>query len=85
MERVDEQFIDQMIQAYRQAIAARPDDWVLRYNLGTFLHQLERPREAAACFEQVVPDAASLCTVPGPVGTGSGAGRPDRSGRSAVP
>ena len=35
-------------------IAARPNDWVLRYNLGTFLHQLERPREAAACFEEVV-------------------------------
>jgi tetratricopeptide (TPR) repeat protein len=61
MERVDEQFINQVLGAYRGAIAARPDDWVLRYNLGIFLRQLQRPREAAVCFEQVVqmvPDAA---------------------------
>jgi protein O-GlcNAc transferase len=61
MERVDEQFIAQVLDAYRQAVAARPEDWMLRYNLGTFLQQLERPREATVHFEYVVqtlPDFA---------------------------
>lgn len=61
MEKVDQRFIDQVLGAYRQAIDARPEDWVLRYNLGTFLQQLERPRDAAPYFEQVVqavPDCA---------------------------
>jgi len=63
MAAVDQRFVDQVISAYRQAIDARPEDWVLKYNLATFLQQLERPREAAACFEQVVramPDFASF-------------------------
>jgi tetratricopeptide (TPR) repeat protein len=54
MDRVDEAFIRQVIQTYRQAIEARPQDWHLRYNLGTFLHQLERPQEAAPYFDSVV-------------------------------
>lgn len=63
MAAVDQRFVDQVLSAYRQAIDARPEDWVLKYNLATFLQQLERPREAAACFEQVVramPDFASF-------------------------
>lgn len=63
MEKVDQGFVDQVLAAYRRAIDARPEDWVLRYNLGTFLQQLERPREASRCFEQVVqmlPDCASF-------------------------
>lgn len=62
MDRVDERFVAQVLDAYRQAIAARPDDWILQYNLGTFLHQLQRFSEAAVCFEKVVqavPDFAS--------------------------
>ncbi len=54
MDRVDEQFINAVLLQYRQAIAARPEDWVLQYNLGTLLHQLGRPQEAVTCFEQVV-------------------------------
>lgn len=62
MDRVDERFVNDVIAAYGQAISARPRDWVLQYNLGTFLHQLGRPQEAAPCFEQVVrtvPDFAA--------------------------
>jgi len=61
MDRVDERFVDDVIQIYRQAIAARPEDWILQYNLGAFLHQLGRPQGAIPCFEQVVrtvPDFA---------------------------
>jgi tetratricopeptide (TPR) repeat protein len=54
MDRVDEAFIRQVIQAYREAIEARPQDWHLHYNLGTLLHQLERCQEAAAQFDYVV-------------------------------
>ena len=60
-DHIDDPFINQVLQEYREAIAARPDDWILKYNLGTFLHQLERPAEAAVYFEQVVetlPDFA---------------------------
>ncbi len=54
MDGVDETFVRQVIQTYRQAIEARPQDWHLRYNLGAFLHQLERPQEAASYFDSVV-------------------------------
>ncbi len=54
MDRVDEAFVRQVIQTYRQAIEARPQDWHLRYNLGTLLHQLERPQEAVPYFDSVV-------------------------------
>jgi tetratricopeptide (TPR) repeat protein len=53
-DRIDEAFVRQVIQTYRQAIDARPQDWRLRYNLGALLHQLERPQEAAAQFDSVV-------------------------------
>jgi len=62
-DRIDEAFVRQVIQAYRQAIEARPQDWHLHYNLGTLLHQLERPQEAAAqfdCVVQVFPHLASF-------------------------
>jgi tetratricopeptide (TPR) repeat protein len=62
MGRVDERFVDDVIAAYGQAISARPRDWVLQYNLGTFLHQLGRPQGSVPCFEQVVrtvPDFAA--------------------------
>jgi len=54
MDRVDDAFIRQVLQAYREAIDARPQDWHLYYNLGTLLHQLERSQEAAAQFDYVV-------------------------------
>ena len=60
-DHIDDRFINQVLQEYREAIEARPDDWILKYNLGTFLHQLERPAEAAIYFEHVVetlPDFA---------------------------
>lgn len=63
MAKVDQRFIDQVVAAYRQAMDARPDDWVLKYNLATFLQQLQRPREAAPYLEQVVatlPDSAAF-------------------------
>jgi tetratricopeptide (TPR) repeat protein len=53
-DRIDQAFIDQVIQAYNEAIRARPDDWSLRYNLGAFLHQLGRSQEAATHFDYVV-------------------------------
>jgi len=62
-DRIDQVFIDQVIQTYRQAIDARPQDWHLRFNLGALLHQLERPREATAYFDSVVrtfPHVASF-------------------------
>jgi len=63
MDRVDEAFVREVIQAYRQAIETRPQDWHLHYNLGTLLHQLERAQEAAAQFDYVVqmfPHCASF-------------------------
>ncbi len=63
MARVDERFVEDVIHAYREAIAIRPGDWTLRYNLGTFLHQLRQFQEAAVCFDQVVqalPDVAAF-------------------------
>jgi len=54
MDRVDDRFIHEVIQAYREAIEANPEDWHLHYNLATFLHQLNRAPEAAREFEYVV-------------------------------
>ena len=54
MDRVDERFINDVIQGYRQAIEANPGDWHLHYNLATFLHQLGRAPEAAREFDIVV-------------------------------
>jgi len=53
-DHIDQQFIDQVLRDYQEAIERRPTDWQLRYNLGTFLHQLERSQEAAVQFEYVV-------------------------------
>ncbi len=53
-DQIDGAFVDRVIQAYQEAIEARPDDWQLRYNLATLLHQLERPAEAAVHFDYVV-------------------------------
>jgi len=54
MDRVDERFINDVIQAYGQAIEANSRDWHLHYNLATFLHQLGRAPEAAREFDTVV-------------------------------
>ena len=53
-DRIDEKFIDDVIQIYREAIEANPQDWQLRYNLGALLHQLKRHDEAARELEFVV-------------------------------
>jgi tetratricopeptide (TPR) repeat protein len=53
-DHIDEPFINQVIQAYQQAIAARPQDWYLHYNFGAFLQELHRPQEAATQFSYVV-------------------------------
>jgi len=53
-DRIDQAFVDQVIQVYDEAIRTRPDDWQLRYNLGAFLHQLGRSQEAASHFDYVV-------------------------------
>ncbi len=53
-DRIDEAFVNQVIQTYRQAIDARPHDWHLHYSLGTLRHQLERSQEAAVQFALVV-------------------------------
>jgi tetratricopeptide (TPR) repeat protein len=53
-DRIDEKFIDDVMRVYREAIAANPQDWQLRYNLGTLLQQLERYDEAAQELNVVV-------------------------------
>lgn len=53
-DRIDQAFVDQVIQVYDEAIRTRPHDWQLRYNLGAFLHQLGRSQEAATQFDHVV-------------------------------
>ena len=54
MDRVDGPFVDEVIASYHAAIEAHPDDWLIRYNLGTFLHQLGRYRQAVPPLERVV-------------------------------
>ena len=54
MDRVDQEFVNEVIQAYAEAIEANPGDWHLHYNLATFLHQLGRAPEAAREFDTVV-------------------------------
>jgi len=80
MDRVDEAFVRQVIQAYRQAIEAQPQDWHLRYNLGAFLHQLERPQEAAPHFDSVVQTFPHLASFRVLLGYALGkAGRADQA------
>lgn len=80
MDRVDEAFVRQVIQTYRQAIEARPQDWHLRYNLGALLHQLERPQEAAPYFDSVVQTFPHLASFRVLLGYALGkAGRADQA------
>ena len=39
---------------YRQAVSARPDDWMIHYNFGNLLRQMGQGPAAAAQFEQTV-------------------------------
>ena len=39
---------------YRQAVSARPDDWMIHYNFGNLLRQMGQGPAAAAQFEQAV-------------------------------
>jgi tetratricopeptide (TPR) repeat protein len=52
--QVSREEVDRTINAYREAIQARPDDWMLRFNLGNLLNQMNQPRAAAAEFAEVV-------------------------------
>jgi tetratricopeptide (TPR) repeat protein len=80
MARVDEAFIRQVIQVYHEAIAARPHDWHLHYNLGTLLHQLERCQEAAVQFDYVVQTFPHLASFRVLLGYALGkAGRTDQA------
>jgi tetratricopeptide (TPR) repeat protein len=80
MDRADEAFVRQVIQTYRQAIEARPQDWHLRYNLGALLHQLERPQEAAPYFDSVVQTFPHLASFRVLLGYALGkAGRADQA------
>ena len=54
MDHVDEKFVNDVLQVYREAVAANPQDWQLRYNLGALLHQLGRCDEAARELDYVV-------------------------------
>jgi tetratricopeptide (TPR) repeat protein len=49
MAKVNGPFVDRVLADYRSAIAAYPQDWMIRYNLATLLYQL-----------QMYPDAAEL-------------------------
>jgi len=48
------QMFEQALVTYRQAVAARPDDWMLRYNFGNLLSQVGNKRAAANEFAEVV-------------------------------
>ncbi len=52
--QVSREEVDRTINAYREAIQARPEDWMLRFNLGNLLTQMNQPRAAAAEFAEVV-------------------------------
>jgi tetratricopeptide (TPR) repeat protein len=45
---------DRALLVYQEATAARPEDWMLRYNFGNLLRQLGRHSAAAEQFAQVV-------------------------------
>jgi tetratricopeptide (TPR) repeat protein len=53
MQRVDASFVDRVIAEYHKAIAANPQDWMLRYNLATLLYQLQRFPEAAELMRPI--------------------------------
>jgi tetratricopeptide (TPR) repeat protein len=48
------QIFERAIATYREAINSRPDDWMLRYNLGNILRQTGQHQAAALEFAQVV-------------------------------
>ena len=54
MGQVRPEEIEQTIATYRQAIQARPDDWMLHFNLANLLNQVHQPQAAAAEFAEVV-------------------------------
>ena len=79
-DRIDEAFVNHVLQTYRQAIDARPQDWRLHYNLGALLHQLERSQEAAAQFTFVVQTFPHLASFRVLLGYALGqAGRPEEA------
>ena len=51
---VSREKIDRTIVTYTQAIQARPEDWMLRFNFANLLTQLGQPRGAAEQFAEVV-------------------------------
>ncbi len=53
-DHLDEKFVSDVTQAYREAIEADPQDWQLHYNLGALLHQLGRYDEAVRELDYVV-------------------------------
>lgn len=52
--RVTTPDMEKAVGNYREAIAAMPEDWMLRYNFGNLLGQLGQHAEAAAEYERVV-------------------------------
>jgi tetratricopeptide (TPR) repeat protein len=52
--QVSREEIERALAVYKEAIQARPDDWMLRFNLGNLLSQVNQPRAAAAEFAEVV-------------------------------
>lgn len=54
MDRVDEKFVGDVIRVYREAVAANPQDWQVRYNLGALYQQLQRYDDAARELDGVV-------------------------------
>ena len=48
------QLFEQALATYEQALAARPDDWMLHYNFGNLLKQVGRHADAAKEFGEVV-------------------------------
>lgn len=48
------QMFEQALAVYQQAVAARPDDWMLRFNYGNLLKQVGNKRAAANEFAEVV-------------------------------
>ena len=51
---VSREEVDRTIATYTQAIQARPDDWMLRFNFANLLTQVGQSRAAANEFAEVV-------------------------------
>ena len=52
--QVSPEQIDRTVAVYRQAIQARPEDWMLHFNLGNLFDQVGKPRAAAAELAEAV-------------------------------